>query len=106
MGTLLCIPKGETHKMISAFLLGLCFGAGAYALASVHDYNIKERRLKQMNKKCITVNLDEDVVNTLKRLAHDEKRSVSNFTNTVLISALTKYLLRKEIENIETEKNK
>ena len=37
--------------MISAFLLGLCFGAGAYALASVHDYNIKERRLKQMNKK-------------------------------------------------------
>ena len=92
--------------MISMFLLGLCFGAGAYALASIHDYNIKERRLKQMNKKCITVNLDEDVVNTLKRLAHDEKRSVSNFTNTVLISALTKYLLRKEIENIEEEKNK
>lgn len=92
--------------MISAFLLGLCFGASAYALASVHDYNIKEKELKQMNKKCITVNLDEDVVNTLKRLAHDEKRSVSNFTNTVLISALTKYLLRKEIKNIETEKNK
>ena len=92
--------------MISTFLLGLCFGAGAYALASVHDYNIKEKELKQMNKKCITVNLDEDVVNTLKRLANDEKRSVSNFTNTVLISALTKYILRKEIENIETEKNK
>ena len=92
--------------MISAFLLGLCFGAGAYALAAVHDFNINEKELKKMNKKCITVNLDEDVVNTLKRLAHDEKRSVSNFTNTVLISALTKYLLRKEIENIEAEKNK
>lgn len=92
--------------MISMFLLGLCFGAGAYALASVHDFNIKEKELKKMNKKCITVNLDEDVVNTLKRLAHDEKRSVSNFTNTVLISALTKYLLRKEIKSIETEKNK
>ena len=92
--------------MISIFLLGLCFGAGAYALASVHDFNIKEKELKKMNKKCITVNLDEDVVNTLKRLEHDEKRSVSNFTNTVLISALTKYILRKEIENIETEKNK
>lgn len=91
--------------MISIFLLGACFGAGAYALASVHDYNIKEKELKQMNKKCITVNLDEDVVNTLKRLAHDEKRSVSNFTNTVLISVLTKYLLRKEIKNLETEKN-
>lgn len=91
--------------MISIFLLGVCFGAGAYALASVHDYNIKEKELKQMNKKCITVNLDEDVVNTLKRLAHDEKRSVSNFTNTVLISVLTKYLLRKEIKNLETEKN-
>ena len=88
------------------FLLGLCFGAGAYALASVHDFNIKEKEFKKMNKKCITVNLDEDVVNTLKRLAHDEKRSVSNFTNTVLISALTKYILRKEIGNIETEKNK
>lgn len=59
-----------------------------------------------MNKKCITVNLDENVVNTLKRLAHDEKRSVSNFANTMLISALTKYLIRKEFENIEKEKNK
>lgn len=88
------------------FLLGLCFGASAYALASVHDFNIKEKELKKINKKCITVNLDEDVANTLKRLAHDENRSVSNFTNTVLISALKKYLLRKEIENIETEKNK
>lgn len=92
--------------MISMFLLGLCFGAGAYALASVHDYNMKGKELKKLKKKCITVNLDEDVVNTLKRLAHDEKRSVSNFTNTVLISSLTKYLLRKEIEKIETEKNK
>ena len=92
--------------MISMFLLGLCFGASAYALASVHDYNVKEEELKRMNKKCMTVNLDEDVVNTLKRLAHDEKRSVSNFTNTVLISALTTYLLRKEIRNLETEKNK
>lgn len=92
--------------MFSMFLLGLCFGAGAYALASVHDYNMKGKELKKLNKKCITVNLDEDVVNTLKRLAHDEKRSVSNFTNTVLISALTKYLLRKEIKNIEAEKNK
>lgn len=91
--------------MISTFLLGLCFGAGAYALASVHDFNVKERRLKQMNKKCVTVNLDEDVVNTLKRLAHDEKRSMSNFTNTVLISALTKYLLRKEIKDIEKTEN-
>lgn len=87
-------------------MLGLCFGAGAYALASVHDYNMKGKELEKVNKKCITVNLDEDVVNTLKRLAHDEKRSVSNFTNTVLISALTKYLLRKEMEKIETEKNK
>lgn len=94
--------------MISAFLLGLCFGAGAYALASVHDYNMKGKELKKLNKKCITVNLDEDVVNTLKRLAHDEKISVSNCANTVLISAfaLTNYLLRKEIENIEAEKNK
>ena len=91
--------------MISTFLLGLCFGAGAYALASVHDYNKKEKELKQMNKKCITVNLDEDVINTLKRLAHDERRSVSNFANSVLISALTQYRLRKEIENIEKEKN-
>ena len=91
--------------MISMFLMDLCFGVGAYALASVHDYNMKEKELKQMYKKCITVNLDEDVVNTLKRLAHDERRSVSNFTNSVLISSLTQYLLRKEIENIETEKN-
>ena len=91
--------------MISIFLLGLCFGAGAYALASVHDFKNKEKELKQMNKKCITVNLDEDVVNTLKRLAHDEKRSVSNFTNSVLISTLTQYLLRKEIKNIEETKN-
>lgn len=91
--------------MISMFLMGLCFGAGAYALASVHDFNMKEKELKQVNKKCITVNLDEDVVNILKRLAHDERRSVSNFTNSVLISALTQYLLRKEIVNIETEKN-
>ena len=105
MGNILQLLKRD-DKMISIFLLGVCFGAGAYALASVHDFNIKEKELKKMNKKCITVNLDEDVVNTLKRLAHDEKRSVSNFTNTVLISALTKYLLRKEIENIETEKNK
>ena len=91
--------------MISIFLLGLCFGAGAYALASVYDFNNKRKELKKMNKKCVTVNLDEDVVNTLKRLAHDERRSVSNFTNSVLISSLTQYLLRKEIENIETEKN-
>lgn len=91
--------------MISTFLLGLCFGAGAYALASVHDFNIKEKELKHMNKKCITVNLDEDVVNTLKRLAHDERRSVSNLTNSVLISSLTQYLLRKEIENIEKTEN-
>lgn len=92
--------------MISMFLLGLCFGAGAYALVSVRDFNLKEKELKKMDKKCITVNLDKDVVNTLKRLAHDEKRSVSNFTNTVLISALTKYILRREIANIEEEKNK